>query len=128
MAPTGSAAPQVAQVPIAVVISTANTSCSRPATALPSSISSSISASGGSEAFGLDRPRLVTELHEGLGHSLDERCRSTRVETRLLGWSWPDLSQHFGVDTPRVARPSRRLGICQRVHDREAVSAQLLEL
>src|SRR5438128_6209173 len=124
----GPAAPQLAQVPTAVVISTANTSCSRPATALPSSISSSISASCGSEAFGLDRSRLVSEPHERLGHGLDERRRPAGEETRLLGWSGRDLGQHLGVDTSRVAFPPGRLQIGQRVRDREAVAAQGFEL
>src|SRR5205823_14028256 len=118
----------VTQVPTAVVISTANTSCRRPATALPSSISSSISASGGSEAFGLDRSWLVPEPHERLGHGLDERRRPAGEETRLLGWSGRDLGQHLGVDASPAARPPGRLRIGQRVRDREAVAAQVFEL
>jgi hypothetical protein len=59
-APTGALAPQWSQVPVAAS-SRAEDSCSRPATALPSSMSASISASRRSEAFGLDRVRLVPE-------------------------------------------------------------------
>src|SRR6516225_7856240 len=128
MAPTGPAAPQPPQVPSAVVISSANTSCRRPAIAFPSSISSSMSPSRGSEAFGLDRWGIVSEPHERPGHSLDERCRSARVETRLPGGRRRDLGEHLGVDTPRVARPPGWLRICQRVRDGEAVAAQPLEL
>jgi hypothetical protein len=72
MAPSGSEAPQVAHVPIAVVISAANTSWSMPPTALPSSIRASISTSRRSEALGLDLVRLVADAHERLGHGFHE--------------------------------------------------------
>src|SRR5207248_1273297 len=107
-APTGSVAPHPAQVPIAVVISTANTSCSTPATALPSSISLSISASRRSEAFGLDRRRIVPEADERRRHSLDERRRAADVDVRALGGIEADLGQHLGVDAARVAAPAGR--------------------
>ena len=87
-----------------------------------------LSPSRGSEAFGLDCWGIVAEPHERPGHSLDERCRSARVETRPLGGRRRDLGEHLGVDTPRVARPPGWLRICQRVHDGEAVAAQPLEL
>src|ERR671919_3039946 len=79
-APTASVAPQVLHVAIAVVISTANTSWRRPATALPSSVSASISASRRSEALGLDPGGLVPERHERLGDGLDERGRTADVD------------------------------------------------
>ena len=87
-----------------------------------------MSPSCGSKAFGLDRPRIVSEPDERLGHRLDERRRPARVETRLLGGRRRDLGEHLGVDTARVARPPGWLRICQRVHDGEAVAAQPLEL
>ena len=70
--------------PSAVVISTANTSCRRPAIALPSSISASISASRRSEALGLDPARLVPELDQRLRDRLDERRRAADVDLRPL--------------------------------------------
>ena len=108
-----------AQVPTAVVISTANTSCSRPATALPSSISSSISASGGSEAFGLDRSRLVSEPHERLGHGLDERRRPAGVETRPLGrrWARPRRAsrRRHGARSSSTRAVANRVSVCTTV-------------
>ena len=59
--PDRPAAPQPPQVPVVVVISTANTSPSMPATALPSSINSSMSASCRPEPLGLDVLRLVPQ-------------------------------------------------------------------
>src|SRR5436190_5621142 len=98
IAPTAADSPQLPQVPVAVVISTANTSPSMPATALPSSISSSMSASRRPEPLGLDVLRLVSEVHQCLGHGLDEWRRAADVDARLLGWARADLGQHAGVD------------------------------
>src|SRR4026209_1351050 len=128
VAPIASAAPQLPQVAIAVVISTANTSCSNPATAFPSSISGSISASRWSEAFGLDRLRVVSEADERLGHVLDERRRPADVDQWALGGARADLGQHLRVDPAGVARPAGRLRPRQRVDDREAVTGAPLEL
>src|SRR6266516_1897986 len=86
IAPTAPAAPQLPHVPVAVVISTANTSWSTPATALPSSINSSMSASRRPEPLGLDLLGLVPEVHQRLGHGLDERRRSANVDVRPLLW------------------------------------------
>jgi hypothetical protein len=60
----------------------------------------------GSKAFGLDPQGIVPEPHERLGHRLDER-HPAGVNTRPLGWSGPDLCQHFRVDTPRVRSTSQ---------------------
>src|ERR687895_1419377 len=128
IAPTALVAPQLPQVAIAVVISTANTSCSRPATALPSSISSSISASRRSEALGLDSSRLVPEVYQRLRHGLHERRRTAHVDARPLGRAGADLGQHLRVDAARLARPTGRLQPRQRVDDREAAAVQPLEL
>src|SRR5260370_20337099 len=49
-------------------------------------------------------------------------------QTRPLGRRRRNLGEHLGVDTARVARPPRRLRICERVHDGEAVAAQPLGL
>src|SRR6266550_3534586 len=102
-APTGMAMPQLPQIMVAVVISTANTSPSMPATALPSSISSSMSVSRRPEPLGLDVLRLVAEVHQRLGHGLDEGCRAADVDVRPLLWARADLGQHAGVDAARVA-------------------------
>src|SRR5438105_7672126 len=113
---------------MAAVISTAKTSCSRPATAFPSSISESISASCRSEALGLHLSRLVPELHERLGHDLDERRGAADVDVWPLRGARADLREHLGVDAAREASPAGRLGARQRVRHRQAVAVQPLEL
>src|SRR5690348_10286913 len=127
IAPTAPDAPQLPHVMVAVVISTANTSESMPATALPSSINSSISASRWPEPFGLDRPGLVPEAHQCLGRSLDERRWATDIDVRPFGGARADLREHLRVDAARIARPAGRRRHSQRVHDREAVAVQPLE-
>src|ERR687891_679648 len=104
IAPTASVAPQLPQVAIAVVISTANTSRSKPAIAFPSSInaSASISAPSRSEALGLDSLRVVPQVYQRLCHALHERRRAADVNTRLR--------------------------VRQGVHHRETVAIQPLEL
>src|SRR5256886_74015 len=126
-APTGMAMPQLPQIMVAVVISTANTSPSMPATALPSSINSSISASRRPEPLGSDVLRLVPQVHQRLGHSFHEGRRAADVDTRPLGWARADLGQHVGIDAARVAGPAGRLRRGQRVRDGQAVAVQPLE-
>src|SRR6266516_1487924 len=109
IAPTGPAAPQLPQIMVAVVISTANTSPSMPATALPSSINSSMSASRRPEPLGLDLLRLVPQVYQRLGDSFDEWRRAADVDARPFGWARADLRQHAGVDAARVASPAGRL-------------------
>src|SRR5918992_4810840 len=130
IAPTASVAPQLPQVAIAVVISTANTSRSKPAIAFPSSInaSASISAPSRSEALGLDSLRVVPQVYKRLCHALHERRRAADVNTRLLVRARADLREHLGVDAARVARPTGRLRVRQRVHHRETVAVQPLEV
>src|SRR5439155_2013059 len=101
---------------------------SRPATAFPSSINASISASRRSEALGLDSQRLVAELHEGFCNCFDERRRAAHVDLRPLGRRRPDLRQHLGVDAPRVAAPAGPLRAREGVDHSEAVTVQSLEL
>src|SRR6188508_1959559 len=109
-------------------MSAPNTSWSRPATALPSSISLSISASRRSEALCLDSLRGVPEVHERFCDGLGERGRTADVDARPLGWARADFGQHLGVDQTRMTSPTRRLRRRQRMHDREAVAVQPLEL
>src|SRR5260370_37883569 len=109
VAPTAPAMPQLPQIMVAVVISTATTSPSMPATALPSSINSSISASHRPEPLGLDVLRLVPQVHQRLGHSFDERRRAAHVDARPLGGAWADPRPHVGSDTARGAPPTRPL-------------------
>src|SRR5437763_14132512 len=97
IAPTASVAPQVPHVPIAFVISTVNTSSSRPATAFPSSINASISSSRRSEALDPDPKRLVAERDERLRGRLRERRGATHVDLRALCRHRPHLRQHAGV-------------------------------
>src|SRR5918998_951176 len=121
-------APQLPQVPSAVVISTANTSRSSPATAFPSSINASTSSSRRSEAFCLDRLRVVPELYERLGGGLDKRGRTADVDTRPLRLARADPGQHLGVDASGVSRPAGGPRPHQRVTARRALTAELLEL
>src|SRR6266516_860592 len=109
IAPTGPAAPQLPQIMVAVVISTANTSPSMPATALPSSINSSMSASRRPEPLRRDVLRLVAEAHQRLAHGLDAWRRAADVAARPLGWARADLGEHTGVDAARISRPAGRL-------------------
>src|SRR5580700_9788531 len=102
IAPTAPTAPQSLHIMVAVVISTANTSPSMPATALPSSINSSISASRRPEPLGLDLLRLVPQVHQRLGHSFDERRGAADVDARPLGGARPDFRQHASVHAARV--------------------------
>src|SRR5262249_49877322 len=127
IAPTAPEVPQLPHVMVAVVISAANTCPSMPATALPSSINSSISAPRRPEPFALDRLRRVPETHQRLGRSLDERRRATDIDARPFGWARADLREHLRVDAARIARPTGRLRHSQRVHDREAAAIQPLE-
>src|SRR5260370_2496279 len=127
IAPTAPDVPQLPHVMVAVVISTANTSPSMPATALPSSINSSISAPRRPEPFGLDRLGLVPEVHQRLGRSLDERRRAADIDARPFGGARGDPGERFPGDPARVPRPAGRLRHRQRVHDREAVAVQPLE-
>src|SRR5690349_13413904 len=103
IAPTAPEVPQLPHVMVAVVISTANTSESMPATAFPSSINSSISASRWPEPFGLDRLGPVPEAHQRLGRSLDERRRAADIDQWPFGRARADLREHLRVDAARVA-------------------------
>src|SRR5207248_4651753 len=82
-APIGCSSPQPSHTRRAVVISTAKTSCSSPATPFPSVCRSSISASSGSEAFGVDVARVVAQLDQQPRGLLDERGRAADVDVRM---------------------------------------------
>src|SRR5215813_8517689 len=109
IAPTAPALRQLPHVMVAVVISAVNTCPRMPATALPSSISSSISAPRRPEPFGLDRLGLVPEVYQRLGRGLDERRRAADVDARPFGRTRADLREHRRVDAARIACPAGRL-------------------
>src|SRR5260370_41855804 len=102
-------APQLAHIPTAVVISTANTSRRAPAAAFPSSISSSISSSCRAEALGLDPHRLVTELHERVCHCFDKWCWAAHEGEGEIGRR--HLVQQGAIDAPVVPGPAGRLRV-----------------
>ena len=62
--------------------------------------SDGLEASGGSEAFGLDRSRLVSEPHERLGHGLDERV-GPHVKK-------PGCSAGLGATSASISASTRR--------------------
>src|SRR3954468_14744511 len=123
---TTSGVPHVRHTPVAVVISTPNSSSIRPPMALPSSRRSS--ATGRSETLGPDRQGLVAERDQPIGRRLDETGRAADEDMRSLGGRPRDLAQKLGVDAPCVAGPARGLGTRQRVKDLELVGAASLEL
>src|SRR5262249_32776298 len=104
---------------MAVVISVPKISCSRPATALPSSMRASMgSASCWSEALGLDLVGLVAEADERLRDGLHEWCRTADVDVWAVAGARADLGQHLGVDPACVTRPAGRLRTGECVSDR----------
>src|SRR5262245_1919275 len=127
-APTASLAPQWAQVPTAVVISTVNTSWSSPATALPSSMSESISASRGSETLCPDSSGIVPEPDERLCGGFDERGRAADVGARARGRGRADLAQHLRIETTGVSGPAGRLRPRDPVHNCQPVPRQARQL
>src|SRR6478609_236891 len=128
VAPIAPAAPHAAHVPVAVVTSTANTSCNRPATALPSSMPASISASSRAEAFGLDCSRVMPKPNQRLCHRLDERRRAADVNAWSFGGARSDLREHFGIDAAGISSPPRRLSVRQDVDNAKPASVQAVEL
>src|SRR5918996_3879280 len=108
--------PQLAHVPVAVVISVPKTATRVPAIAFPSSASMRL-ASGGAESLGADPLRLVAECDEGARGGFHERRRAADVDERALARRPVDLVEEFLVDPPAVSAPSLRLLACEREAD-----------
>src|ERR671918_1318114 len=108
--------PQLAHVPVAVVISVPKTATRVPAIAFPSSASMWL-ASGGAESLGPDAGRFVAEGDEGARGRLHEGRRAAYVDERALARRPVDLVQEFLVDPAAVSAPSLRLLACEREAD-----------
>src|ERR671918_1546112 len=108
--------PQLAHVPVAVVISVPKTATRVPAIAFPSSASMWL-ASGGAESLGPDAGRFVAEGDEGARGGLHEGRRATYVDERALARRPVDLVEEFLVDPAAVSAPSLRLLACEREAD-----------
>src|SRR5918992_4313036 len=108
--------PQLAHVPVAVVISVPKTATRVPAIAFPSSASMRL-ASGGAESFGPDAGGFVAEGDEGACGRLHEGRRATDVDERALARRPVDLVEELLVDPAAVAAPSLRLLACEREAD-----------
>src|SRR5918992_4347831 len=104
--------PQLAHVPVAVVISVPKTATRVPAIAFPSSASMRL-ASGGAESFGPDAGGFVAEGDEGACGGLHESRRAADVDERALARRPVDLVEEFLVDPAAVSAPSLRLLACE---------------
>src|SRR5262245_3022736 len=101
---------QPEQVVRAAVVSNANTSRSRPAAALPSSVEYAflplISSSCCAEALGLDASRLVPEPNQRLGDRLHHRGRTADEYHGRRPGRKPRLVQHRWIDPSGVTAPA----------------------
>src|SRR5919106_3092281 len=109
-------APQLAHVPVAVVISVPKTATRVPAIAFPSSASMRL-ASGGAESFGPNTGGFVAEGDEGARGRLHEGRRATYVDERALARRPVDLVEEVLVDPAAVSAPSLRLLAREREAD-----------
>src|SRR5581483_6179506 len=108
--------PQLAQIPVAVVISLPKTATRVPAIAFPSSASIGLGP-GGAEAFGPDLAYFVPELREGVRSGLREPGGAAHGDERALARRPRDFVEELLVDPSRVPAPSVRLLAGEREAD-----------
>src|SRR5262249_42567404 len=121
-APISPCAPQCAHFAGLAVISKAKTSRSRPATALPSSISArlmlvcsfciglcSFSIAGRSEPFRSYPHWWHAKLSQAIRGCFDQQRRAADIRQQRLPERLDHFAQHRRIDPPRVALPPRRL-------------------